>query len=212
MNIKTPSAEVLSELRRRFAYDPNSGAVKRVSGPRHYFGDIVGERAGQPPGRDRYMKAHITIGGKRHRIYVHHIAWFLHYGAWPPRGIDHVNGDGRDNRLVNLRLATKSQNAHNSDMLPHNTSGYRGVSYDARGRVYRAMLTTTRDGKQVHYRLGGFDSAELAASAYEHAARRAQGAFFRPQPYSAALPPPPEKLFRGIAWRRLCADTEESGL
>lgn len=64
------------------------------------------------------------------RIYLaHRLAWLHFYGEWPKAEIDHVNGDRTDNRMVNLRLATSSQNKANAAIRRDNTSGVKGVSY-----------------------------------------------------------------------------------
>jgi hypothetical protein len=59
--------------------------------------------------RTGYLEA--EIGGKCHR--VHRLAWYLTHGEWPPADMDHIDGDGSNNRLDNLRLATPCQNAQN---------------------------------------------------------------------------------------------------
>lgn len=48
-------------------------------------------------------------------------------GAWPLELIDHVNGNGHDNRPENLRYATHKENAWNSKKRSNNTSGVKGV-------------------------------------------------------------------------------------
>ena len=53
--------------------------------------------------------------------------------------IDHVNGDGLDNRLCNLRLATPAQNAANNKVITSN-SGIKGVHFDERFQCYRAQV------------------------------------------------------------------------
>lgn len=56
-----------------------------------------------------------------------HVVWFKHYGTWPrTRELDHRNGNHSDNRIENLREATRAENCCNL-ICPRNTSGERGV-------------------------------------------------------------------------------------
>jgi hypothetical protein len=94
--------------------------------------------------------------------------------GWPL--VDHVNGDGLDNRRANLRRATASQNSANIDPPSHNTSGYKGVTLYKRTGRWRGHITV--DGTQRH--LGYFATAEEAARAYDAAALATWGEFARP--------------------------------
>jgi hypothetical protein len=85
--------------------------------------------------------------------------------------VDHVNGDGLDNRRANLRLATNGQNRANS--RPTAASGFKGVSRS--GNRWRAYGMKHR---QQTY-LGSFASAEEAARAYDAWAIEAHGEFAR---------------------------------
>jgi hypothetical protein len=74
--------------------------------------------------------------------------------------VDHINGNGLDNRRENLRLATKLQNSANKRKEVKSSSGYRGVYYHKRAKRYEASIT-------IH--LGYFDTAEDAHEAYKKA-------------------------------------------
>jgi len=95
----------------------------------------------------------------------------------PPPGmqIDHINGDGLDNRRCNLRLATNTQNRRNGKAHSDGTSRFKGVCWDKfRGR-WRADITF--ENRSIH--LGRFHSETDAAIAYDAAARDLFGEFAR---------------------------------
>lgn len=98
----------------------------------------------------------------------------MHHLILPPAPgmvIDHINGDGLDNRRANLRHVTSSGNGHNKGASPRNTSGFRGVSWMARRKMWRAYATVA--GKRQH--LGYFRDAEAAARAVDDHVRRELG-------------------------------------
>lgn len=89
--------------------------------------------------------------------------------------IDHVNGDGLDNRRENLRFCTRAENGRNSAKPKNNKTGYKGVAqYGKHGR-FLAQIKADRQG----YYLGSFDTAEEAHAAYCEAAERLHGEFAR---------------------------------
>jgi hypothetical protein len=87
--------------------------------------------------------------------------------------VDHINGDGLDNRRANLRAATSMANAQNRRLFRNNTSGYKGVSWHPQRERWWAQIMA--DGKKRSLKL--HDTPEEAARAYDVAARELHGDF-----------------------------------
>lgn len=96
-------------------------------------------------------------------------------GSDCPASVDHIDGDGLNNRRANLRPATHAENMRNRKMQRNNTSGYRGVSWHSGSKKWRAKIKVDR---QVRH-LGVFAKAEDAARAYDAAATIWHGEFKR---------------------------------
>jgi hypothetical protein len=101
------------------------------------------------------------IFNKKHL--AHRLAWAMHYGVWPTQMIDHISGDRADNRIVNLRQTTQSENNRNQRIRADNTSGYVGVY--KRGAKWYARISV--DNKKLH--LGLYDTVEQAVQARKQA-------------------------------------------
>ena len=82
--------------------------------------------------------------------------------------VDHINGNGLDNRKSNLRLATTSQNNCNCGIQSNNTSGFKGVCWKKQTKKWMAKIV--KNGKQIN--LGYFSDINLAKEAYNKAARK----------------------------------------
>lgn len=122
---------------------------------------IAGSEAGSI-NKDGYFQ--ICVDGKNYR--AHRVVWFLHYQEIPTLQIDHINGVRTDNRVVNLRQVTQTQNLQNQKKARiDNKSGYLGVSL--KGKKWRAQINV--DGIKKH--LGYFDTPKQAHDAYLKAKR-----------------------------------------
>lgn len=100
-------------------------------------------------------------------VYAHRIAWLLFYGKPCDKEIDHINGDRGDNRIDNLRMCSKVENAQNRRRSILNKSGYDGVNFQKSNKKWRARISY--NGNRIC--LGLFDSAELANTARTEAKR-----------------------------------------
>ena len=76
--------------------------------------------------------------------------------------VDHINGDGLDNRRDNLRVASPSENSRNQRRKSSNKSGFKGVCWHKYTKKWTARITV--EGKQKS--LGYFDTPEDAYEAY----------------------------------------------
>lgn len=141
---------------RKVSYDPESG---KLTWKERGKGRVVGTEAGSTIKDGRTFYRQVMILGSTYK--VHRVAWTLYYGAWPELDIDHENGDGLDNRITNLKLATGSQNMRNSRKHVTNTSGHTGVVWHKHKRLWQAQITV--DDKSIY--LGMFVNKEDAISA-----------------------------------------------
>lgn len=163
----------LAELKEWLTYDPDTGVLRharigtvKVTGKRK-----VGDQAGCVDDRG-YRRMRIM----RKTFLAHRLAWLWCYGELPPKGvdIDHINGDRDDNRIENLRLATRAQNNQNQKRRP-SASGVKGVHIQRGGRF--SSCITPPNGNQMY--LGTFDTKEAAHEAYNAAARKHFGEYAR---------------------------------
>jgi len=166
--VKTDGLSV-ERLRELLDYDPTTGIltwkVRRGGKAR------AGSRGG---GRHSKGYLQISIDGVRH--FAHRLAWAIHHGAMPPRGIqvDHMDGNPANNRIDNLRLATHAENQRNRQNLGRrNSSGSTGVAWYIRDQKWRARIKV--NGKTIH--LGLFTNKQDAIEARRLAEAKHFGEF-----------------------------------
>jgi hypothetical protein len=142
-------------------YDPETGVfTRRKKSTRLHIGDVCGWKNG-----NGYIRFEIDGG----RYHAHRLAWLYVTGEWPVGEIDHINRDKSDNRISNLRPASRSQNSANSPRRSH----LKGATF-SRGR-WRAQIC--HNYKNRH--LGYFATEQAAHEAYLDAARECFGQFAR---------------------------------
>jgi hypothetical protein len=69
----------------------------------------------------------------------------------PELQTDHINRNKLDNRRINLRSVTASQNQHNTKIQSNNNSGYPGVSWKKYCSKWRAQIMVNRKNIQIGY-------------------------------------------------------------
>ncbi|CAH9015136.1 putative homing endonuclease [Vibrio phage 466E53-1] len=99
---------------------------------------------------------------------AHRIAWVICNGSIEDgHDIDHINGDGTDNRICNLRSVTRSDNGKNQRLRIDNTSGATGV-YNLPNGTY--LVQISHSGKR--HNVGTFSNFNKAVAARKEAERR----------------------------------------
>lgn len=172
MKADTATARMIDqkELRRMLNYDPATGVFTWLVKPNRNIrvGSVAGCFGKGSPGY-----CYIKIGGRDYL--AHRLAWLYMTGEWPTEQIDHRDTDRLNNQWRNLRAANRSQNKANGKRQINNTSGFKGVYWDARYRKFCARIRV--NGKTIH--LGYRITAEEAHALYVAAALEHYGEFAR---------------------------------
>ncbi len=132
-----------------YKYDPLSGYITGLTS-NGWFSD------------KGYVK--FKVDGKDE--FAHKLA-FIAMGVPVPEGmqVDHINHDRADNRWINLRLVTCSENMKNKSKYKNNVSGVPGVRWADYANRWRAVITIDR--KQIS--LGTFVEFSEAVNARKNA-------------------------------------------
>jgi len=126
-------------------------------------GAIMDSRTPVPSVRMGYSRIYINGGYfSAHRLVAE--AWLKDYSE--DLQVDHIDGDRQNNRPLNFRMVTNSQNQMGKVDYPRGSCKYRGVSLYKPSGKYVARIC--KDKKIMH--IGYFDNAEAAAEAYNERA------------------------------------------
>lgn len=98
-------------------------------------------------GKTKYIQISISIGGNTKRYLAHRLIWLYVTGELPNK-VDHIDGDGLNNSISNLRSVDTIDNNKNQKMSKKNTSGFTGVTYDKRNEKWKAFITV--NGKTIN--------------------------------------------------------------
>jgi len=141
------------KVKELFKYNAEAGVLtNRTNRARSKSGDVAGWV--NPSLGYRY----ISIQYKQYL--AHRLIWLYVNGSMPNGQIDHINGVVDDNRIENLRDATRSENRRNSKMYSNNKIGFKGVTRN--GRMFAAAIYANKKQNFI----GNFSTPEDAHKAY----------------------------------------------
>lgn len=137
-------------LRELFEYKENGTFVRKIStSNRVKSGDLVGWKTVN----GRYLG--LSINGKKE--FMHRMVFLYHYG-YIPECIDHIDGDGTNNRIENLRAASRQQNMLNVKGFANTKSGIKNVHWSHSSQKWEVRCRVNKKIKHI----GVFEDLELA--------------------------------------------------
>ena len=142
-------------LKELLHYDPDTGVFTWKTGNKC----VAGTRS-----HGHYV--YIQVDGVRYL--AHRLVWLYIYNEIPTGDIDHINRIKNDNRLINLRSATRKENSQNKNISTNNTSGITGVVWDKSRNKWFARIKI--DYKTIN--LGRYTSKDLAIAARKNAEKQ----------------------------------------
>lgn len=148
-----------------FSYEKESGnLIWAAKHNRVVAGDVAGYKA-----KDGYIRILV----KRKSYLAHRIVWIFCNGDIGDFDVDHINGDRSDNRICNLRLATRYENNQNRRVNKNSSSGIKGVGFDERKQKWIARCCVF--GVRVY--VGAFSDKLTAEAAIKEFRERKHKSF-----------------------------------
>lgn len=149
--------------RNRLSYDPLSGELRWVasSGRRVKAGSIAGCLS--KSNRQGLSYRRVRVDGNDY--HAHRVAVLLMTGSWPGGHVDHIDGNGLNNKWENLRVVTIGDNSRNQSRHKRNQSGVMGVSWRPLSNRWSARIVSNG----VQYNLGSFGTKNEAIHARKKA-------------------------------------------
>ena len=139
------------ELKELVFYDAETGVFKRLKTNKNIGHKKSNGYIGVILGKEYYL--------------AHRLAWLYVYGNFPEMDLDHINRVRSDNRLSNLRLATRTMNQQNRSLQKNNDSGVAGVVFNKQCKTWNARI---KANNKLHH-LGSFKNFEDAVIARKNA-------------------------------------------
>ena len=170
MTKELPSIDLLRQL---LDYDPDTGLLTWKPRPVEMFknGDkricatwntrYAGKEALSHVNSDGYKRG--AINGVNYL--AHRVCMAIHNGEWPKQEVDHISGDRLDNRIINLRDVSRSENNRNAGVRSDSRTGHPGVCWHKAVNKWVAQMW--ENGR--HVGLGFFDNIDDAIAARKKA-------------------------------------------
>ena len=150
------------DIKARLRYDPITGIFTWIH-------DNKRVKAGGRAGTIRVLLSGKTYRfiGINNKLYSEHKLAFIYMTGHEQNGeVDHINGNGCDNRWVNLRDVSRYDNRRNVKIMANNKSGVTGVCWS---KIRNKWIARISIGKNDRLVLGSFDDISTAKEVIDRA-------------------------------------------
>jgi hypothetical protein len=163
---QTPSQEIIRKL---LVYK-NGELIWRERGNGSFDKQFAGKTAGHIAEFGRKV-----IRFNQYGLFVSHVIVWVYHNGEIPNGydVDHIDNNKLNDKIENLRLATRSQNLYNTRIRTNNNSGVKGVCFNPDNNNWRARLRVNKTQIEV----GSFETKEQAQQAIFDARQKYHGEF-----------------------------------
>lgn len=165
----------IEKIKEALDYDPASGIFRwKEDRPLHHFKNLMAYKvwktrfSGKVAGysKQKGLNTEYTTIRVFHKLHMaHRLAWAFSHGKWPDYEVDHLDGNGLNNSISNLRDVPKDINGKNSTKKKNNTSGVNGVYWHKQCLKWCAEGHYTEGGVNKKKYLGLFNTIEDAEAA-----------------------------------------------
>lgn len=122
----------VERLRELFHVREDGQLIRNINQGKARAGAVAGN-----PHNQGYLR--VTVDGKY--WLAHRVVWAIVHGTLAQGEVDHKNGNRRDNRPENLRLASRADQLCNTARMTNNASGTKGLWYHAHRKRWRGRVT-----------------------------------------------------------------------
>lgn len=130
--------------------------------------------AGDIAGNLNKAMGRMYVGVNKKLVLLHRVVFLMHHG-YLPNMVDHIDGNPLNNRIENLRPATRSENNQNRKTNKNTVSGIKGVDWHKQVGKWRVQVRVA--GKKKHF--GLYAHKEIAETIAMMARHKHHGEFAR---------------------------------
>lgn len=122
-----------------------------------YKNGVLFWKKNQKPITNIEPTGYIRVGFNKKQYKVHRLIFLMHHG-YLPEFLDHIDGNKLNNKIENLRPASKLQNNQNRMLQKNNKSGAKGVAWCKATNKWRVQINVNKEKKYF----GVYKDLELA--------------------------------------------------
>lgn len=131
--------EFTQHAQKLFAYEAESGDVVWTSHPT--TPSKIGLKVGHVTQISGKQYLYVRVHG--HKFPLHRVILLIVNNEWPRGTVDHIDGNGINNRLCNLRIVSHGENLKNKRRQSNNISGVTGVSFSQKRKRWVVQINTS---------------------------------------------------------------------